>query len=182
MQISSKDQREWITKAELLKILHGCFTSRQLTEFCSEGLLPPLQRISCPGSNKPAYVWDTSVIEQAQFLYDLLQWNKNHRLVLLPLWLRGYTVDFSPIRRRWLQSIDAYLQTFTHGNPEETYPGDGPEDHVSRAIDLLKERWKHTPTLFRPEPLQKVGLEAYAQFSEILWDVLLVTECQEPHS
>jgi hypothetical protein len=40
----------------------------------------------------------------------------------------------------------------------------------------LKERWKHTPTPFRPEPLQKLGLEAYAQFSEILWDVLLVTE------
>ena len=118
MQTSSNDQRKWITKTETLKILNGCFTSRQLTEFCGEGLLPSLQRISRPGSNKPEYVWDTSVIEQARFLYDLLQWNNNHRWVVLPLWLRGYAVDFVPIRQRWLQSIDAYLQAFTHNNTE----------------------------------------------------------------
>ncbi len=176
MQTSSVDHGKGITKAELLKILRGRFTSRQLTELCGEGLLPPLQRRPRPGSNKPVYVWDESVVEQAKFLYDLLQWDRAPRWVVLPLWLRGHAVDFAPIRQRWLQSIDAYLQAFTQGNEEESYPGDGPEDHISRVIDRLKERWKHTPTRLRPEPLRRLGLEAYAQWTELFWDVLLVAD------
>lgn len=72
MQTSSSDQRKGITQAELLNILGQRFTQRQLTELRSEGWLPPLQRRSRPGSNKPVYLWDESVVEQAKFLYDLL--------------------------------------------------------------------------------------------------------------
>ena len=79
--------------------------------------------------------------------------------------------------QRWLDSIDAYLQAFTQGNgEEETYSGDEPEDHISRAIGQLKDRWKHTPTPHRPELLQRLGLEAYAQWVEVFWDVLLVAD------
>ena len=174
MQTSSVDLGKGITKAELLKIVP--FTRRQLTELCGEGFLPPLQRGSLPGSNKPVYMWDESIVELAKFLYDLLQWDRTHQWVVLPLWLRGYAVDFASLRQRWLQSIDANLQALMQGTEEEGYPGDEPEDHISRAVDRLKERWKHTPTRYRPELLRQLGLEAFAQWTEVFWDVLLVAD------
>jgi hypothetical protein len=175
MQTSSVDQGKGITKANLLKIVP--FTKRQLTELCSEGWLPPLQRNSRPGSKKPVYIWDESVIEQAKFLYYLLQWDRTHQWVGLPLWLQGYAVDFAPLRQRWLQSIDANLQAFMQGNEEkEDYPGDDPEDYISRVIDRMKDRWKHTPTLYRPELLRQFGIEAYALWAESFLDGLLVAD------
>ena len=178
MQVSSQDPGNGITKQEILKSLRGRFTSRQMTEFCSKGWLPTWrERRSVPSSKKPVYLWAESVIEQATLLYELLQVSRADHWVRLALWLRGYPVDFAPIRQRWLDSIDAYLQTFTQGKgEEETYPGDGPEDHISRAIGQLKDRWKHTPTPRRPEPLRRLGLEAYAQWVEVFWDVLLVAD------
>ncbi len=177
MQASSRDQGRGITKDELLKIVP--FTRRQLTELCGEGLLPPLQRGSRPGSNKPVYVWDASIVERAKFLYNLLQWNRSHRWVGLPLWLRGYAVEFAPLRQQWLDSIDANLQAFMQGNEEEDFPGDEPEDHISRAIDRMKDRWKHTPTRHRPEAFQQFGMEGievYALWAEFCLDGLLVAD------
>src|SRR5712692_8427330 len=122
MQARSVDQGKGITKDELLKIVP--FTRRQLTQLCGEGLLPSLQRGSRPGSNKPVYVWDESIVERAKFLYNLLQWNRSHQWAALPLWLRGYAVEFAPLQQQWLDVIDANLQM----QGEEDYPGDEPED------------------------------------------------------
>lgn len=169
MQTSSKDQGNGITKREILKCLHGRFNSRQLTELCSEGLLPSWnERRAQPGSKSPEYLWNESVVEQAIFLYDLLQWQRSHRWVVLPLWLRGYAVDFASIRQRWLQSIDAYLQGFTQGEEDD------PLDNISSKIVQLEHKWKYSP--HRPELLQQLGLAAYAQWTELLWDILLVPE------
>lgn len=173
MQANSLDQGRGITKDELLKIVP--FTRRQLTELCGEGLLPPLQRGSRPGSNKPVYIWDASIVEQAKVLYHLLQWNRSHQRAALPLWLRGYAVEFVPLREHWLDFIDANLQM----QGEEDEPGDEPEDHISRAIARMKDRWKHTPIRYRPEPFQQFGmegLEIYALWAEFFLDWLLVAD------
>ena len=173
MQARSRDQGRGITKGELLKIVP--FTRRQLTELCGEGLLPSLQRSSRPGSKKPVYEWDASIVEQAKVLYHLLQWNHSHQWAALPLWLRGYAVEFAPLRQQWLDFIDANLQM----EGEEDYPGDEPEDHISRAVDRMKDRWKHTPTRYRPEPFQQFGmegLETYALWAEFFLNGLLVAD------
>jgi len=174
MQTSKIHQGREISKDELLEI--APFTRRQLTRIYLEGYLPRPQRRSRPGSNTPVYYWDESVIEQAKLLYDLLRWSRADHWVRLPLWLQGHLVDFVPIRQRWLDSIDAYLQAFTQSNGEDDDPADEPEDHVSRVIELMKDRWKYTPTLRRPEPLRRLSLEAYAQWSELFWDMLLVAD------
>lgn len=169
MQTSSKDRGNRITKREILKRLHGRFNSRQLTELCSEGLLPSWnERRAQPGSKSPEYLWDVSVVEQAIFLYDLLQWQRSHRWVVLPLWLRGYAVEFAPIRQRWLQSIDAYLQGFAQGEEDD------PLDNISSKIVQLEHKWKYSS--HRPELLEQLGLAAYAQWTELLWDIALVPE------
>jgi hypothetical protein len=97
MQINRVDWGKEITQENLLDILRQAdrprFTSRHLTKLRSKGLLPQLQRRSRPGSKSPVNVWNKSVIEQAFFLYDLLQWNRTHEWVRLPLWLRGYATD-----------------------------------------------------------------------------------------
>ncbi len=121
MQVSSRNQGRGITKNELLKIVP--FTRRQLTELCSEGLLPPLQRSSRLGSNKPMYVWDESIVERAKFLYNLLQWNRSHQWVGLPLWLWSYAVEYAPLRQQWLDYIDANLQALRRKKTtQETNP------------------------------------------------------------
>ncbi len=173
MQISNRDQGRDINKDELLR--NAPFSKGQLTKIYQAGYLPRPQRRSRPGSKKPVYVWDESVVEQAKFLYNLLQWNRFHQWVGLPLWLQGYPVKFAPIRQRWLDSIDANLQM----QGEEDYPGDEPEDHISRAVDRMKDRWKHTPTRYRPEPFQQFGmggLETYVLWAEFFLDGLLVAD------
>jgi len=172
MQANSINQGREISKDELLKI--APFSKGQLTKIYRAGYLPRPQRRSRPGSNEPVYFWDESVAEQATLLYDLLQWSRADHWVRLPLWLRGYQLDFAPIRQHWLNSIDAYLQTFVQGNEEDDDPADEPEDHISRMIEQWKGKWKHTPTPHRPEGLRRLGLEAYAQGIEFFLDVLLV--------
>lgn len=96
----------------------------------------------------------------------------------MPLWLRGHPVGFAPIRQQWLDAIDANLQV-TQGNEQEDYPGDEPEDHISRAVDRMRDKWKHTPTRHRPEPFQQFGmegLETYALWAEFFLDWLLVAD------
>ena len=94
-------------------------------------------------------------------------------LVRLPLWLRGHPVDFAPIRQRWLDSIDAYLQTFTQGK------ADNPLDNITDVVSQMERKWEHTPTRHRPELLRRLGLGGYAQWTEVFLDVLLVPELDE---
>src|SRR5437016_14438890 len=101
MQTGNRDRRREITKEELLKI--APFSKGQLTKIYREGYLPRPQRRSRPGSNDPVYFWDESIIEQAKFLYDLLQWDHSYEGARLPLWLRGYAVEFAPLKQQWLQ-------------------------------------------------------------------------------
>jgi hypothetical protein len=172
MQANSVNQHREIRKDELLRI--APFSKRQLAEAYRAGWLPRPQRRSYPGSKKPVYYWDASVIDQATMLYGLLRWYRVDQRVRLPLWLRGYQVDFAPLRQGWLDSIDAYLEVYTQGNGEDDDPADEPEDHISRVIVELKDKWKHIPASRRPEDLQRLGLEAMAQGMELFLGLLLV--------
>src|SRR6266704_951623 len=142
----------------------------QLNEWRNKGWLPELQRRSCPGKKSPVYVWDERAVEQALYLLDLLQVSRADHWVRLALWLRGYQVDFVPIRQRWLDSIDAYLQAFTQGE------ADNPLDNITDVVSQLESKWEHTPTRHRPELLRRLGLGGYAQWTELFLDVLLVPE------
>jgi hypothetical protein len=150
VQASSAKQCREIRKADLLRI--APFSKRQLTEIYRAGLLPRPQHRSSPGGKKPVYYWDERAVEQALSLYDLLQVSHADHWVRLALWLRGYRVDFAPIRQRWLDAIDAYLQAFTQGE------WDDPLDNINDVVYQpggMKSRWEHTPTRHRPEPLRR---------------------------
>jgi hypothetical protein len=168
MQVSKINQGREISKNELLKI--APFSKDQLTEIYRAGYLPKPQRRSCPGSKKPVYFWDESVVEQARLVYDLLQWSRVDHRVRLPLWLLGYQVNFAPLRQGWLDSIDAYLQTYTQGE------ADDPRDNISDVISELEYKWEHTPTPHRPEDLRRLGPAALALGMEIFLNVLLVPD------
>lgn len=172
MQANSVNQHREISKADLLRI--APFSKRQLAEAYRTGWLPRPRRRSYPGSKKPVYYWDASISDHATMLYGLLHWSRVDQRVRLPLWLRGYQVDFAPLRQAWLDSIDAYLGAYTQGNGEDDDPADEPEDHISRAIMQLKDKWKHIPASRRPEDLQRLGLEAMGQGMELFLGMLLV--------
>jgi hypothetical protein len=146
---------------------------RQLNELRNKGWLPELQRRSCPGTKSSVYVWG----EQALDLFDLLQVSRADHWVRLALWLRGYQVDFAPIRQRWLDSIDVYLQALTQGESDD--PLDNINDLVYDEPGGLKSKWEHTPTRYRPEPMRRLGVDKYAQFTELFWDALLVPGLNE---
>ena len=46
------------------------FIQRQLTALRGKGLLPPLERTTRAGSNRPVYVWKEEVFQQVVLLYD----------------------------------------------------------------------------------------------------------------
>src|SRR5713101_5850093 len=180
MQMNSVDWEKDMTQEDFLEVLYETqqiySSPRQLTELRSKGWLPELQRRSSPGSKKPLYVWDEPAVEQALYLHDLLQVSRADHWVRLALWLKGYQVDFAPIRQRWLNSIDAYLQTFTQGK------SDDPLDNINDVVYQpggMKSKWEHTPTRHRPEPLRRLGVEKYAQWTELFWDALLVPDLNE---
>src|SRR6266566_2765123 len=128
----------------------------QLNELRNKGWLPELQRRSRPGTKSPVYVWDEQAVEQVLYLFDLLQVSHADHWIELALWLRGYQVDFAPIRQRWLDSIDAYLQAFTQGE------SDDPLDNINDLVyepKGLKSKWEHTPTHHRPEPMRRLGVD-----------------------
>ena len=90
--------------------------------------------------------------------------------------LQGGKITFVPIRQRWLDSIDAYLQAFTQGK------SDDPLDNINDVVNEpkgMKSKWEHTPTRHRPEPLRRLDVEKYAQWTELFWDVLLVPDLNE---
>lgn len=177
MKLNKVDWEKEMTQDDFLDLLrelqHKQSSPRQLTELRGKGWLPELQRRSRPGSNKPVNVWDESAVEQALFLFELLEVSHADHWVRQALWFRGHQVDFAPIRQRWLDSIDAYLQAFTQGE------GHDPRDNLNDAVSELKRKWGHTPTQYRPEPIRRLGLEGYAQWTEDLWDVLLIPDPDE---
>lgn len=171
MQVSNVKQQGEISKADLLQI--APFSKRQLARMYRAGYLPLPQRRPRSGGKEPVYFWDESVVERATLLYDLLQLRRSDDQARLALWLRGYQVDFAPIRRRWLDSIGAYLQAFTQGELDD------PLDNINNVVEEMKKKWGHIPTQYRPEPFRRLGLEDYAQWTEYFWAALLVPELSE---
>lgn len=86
-------------------------------------------------------------------------------------------MDFAPIRQRWLDSIDAYLQALAQGESDD--PLDTINDLVYQQPGGMKSKWEHTPTHHRPEPMRRLGVDKYAQWTELFWDALLVPDLSE---
>jgi hypothetical protein len=134
-----------------------------------EGLLPQLRRTSRAGSNRPVYVWGQEVIEQAKYLYDLIERGEARHRIFLALWLAGYDVPFEPILARWIQPIDTLLHNLTGGeqDPEDAL------DHISSSLfQFVEPKWKFSP---RPdEVIREVGLDAWRELMEFFLDTLAV--------
>jgi hypothetical protein len=173
MRKNNVDQQAGITQDDLLTILEQSgrpnFTKRRLTQLTSEGLLPPLRRTAQAGSNKPVYVWEREVIEQAKYLYDLIErGNARHRL-FLALWLGGYNVPFAPILRHWIHPIDTLLHNLTGGEQD---PQDALDQISSSLVQYVEPKWRFSP---RPdEVIRAVGIDAGRDLMEFFLDVLAV--------
>jgi hypothetical protein len=175
MQNNSIDQPAGIMQDELLTILEQSgrpnFTKRRLTQLTSKGLLPPLRRTTQAGSNKPAYVWERKVIEQATYLYDLIEQGNDRYQIFLALWLGGFEAPFEPILRRWLRSIDTLLHNLTGGAQD---PEDALWQISSSLVQYVEPKWKFSP---RPdEVIRDVGIDAWREFMEYFLDVFAVPE------
>ena len=162
-----------LTSQEILERLERSgrpnFTQRQMTALRSKGLLPPLERTTRPGSNRPVYIWKEEVFEQVVLLYDLMEWERRHELLYLPLWLAGYDVPFDRVRQLFLTFINAQIQAFTQGEQD---PDEALFQISTFIVTHLVPRWKFTP---RPEEMmRRVGLEAYTQWAELFFGLLLV--------
>lgn len=171
MQTSSRGQGGEVTKDELLKI--APFSKGQLTKIYREGYLPRSCRRSRPGSNEPVYFWDESVIEQAKFLYDRLQWDPSYHRARLPLWLRGYAVEFAPLKQEWLRSLDPAMRPLTQSNPDD------PLDVITDVISQMEYKWEHTPARYLPKPIREHGLARSAGIMETLLSFLYVADFEQ---
>jgi hypothetical protein len=173
MPQKNSDQREGITPAQLLAILEQSgrpnVTKRTLTQWRSEGLLPPLQRIALPGSKKPVYLWGQEAIEQAMCLYDVIERGTPHRQLLLALWLRGYSVPFEPLLQHWLQSINTLLQQVT---PRAQDPDEAVDEMNALLLESSAPRLKFSP---RPDQfIRDLGVEAWIDLMTVLFGMLAV--------
>lgn len=173
MRKKNVEQHTGITRDELLAILEESnrpnFTRRQLTQLTSEGLLPRPRRTARAGSNSPEYRWGQEVIEQAKYLYDLLERREARPRIFLALWLVGYDVPFAPILQRWIQPIDVLLHNLTGGEQDP----DDALDHISTGlVQLVEPKWKFSP---RPdEVIHGVGTDAWRELMEFFLDMLAV--------
>jgi hypothetical protein len=150
------------------------FTERQLTDFRCKQLLPPLQRDKQPGSRKPMYLWDEGVVAQVAYLHDLLQWDRQHDRLYLPLWLAGHDIPLRAVRRIVLRFIERHLSRLTQGKTDP----DDILDHVSTLIyERMLPRWKYSPK--KREPIQSLGVETWAEIVELTFD-FLATPLYEP--
>jgi hypothetical protein len=150
------------------------FTERQLTDFRCKQLLPPLQRDKQPGSRKPMYLWDEGIVAQAAYLHDLLQWDRQHDRLYLPLWLAGHDIPLRAVRRIVLRFIERHLSRLTQGKTDP----DDILDHVSTLIyERMLPRWKYSPK--KREPIQSLGVETWAEIVELTFD-FLATPLYEP--
>ena len=173
MRKNNVDQQAGITQDELLTILEQSgrpnFTKRKLTQLTSEGLLPQLRRTSQAGSNSPVYVWGQEVIEQATYLYDLMERGNDRHRLFLALWLGGYDVPFEPILHRWIGPIDTLLHNLTGGEQD---PDDALDQISSSLVQYVEPKWKFSP---RPdEVIRDVGIDAWRELMEFFLDVLAV--------
>lgn len=150
------------------------FTERQLTDFRHKQLLPTLQRDKQPGSRKPLYLWDESVIAQAAYLHDLLQWDRQHDRLYLPLWLAGYDISLRAVQRIVLRFIERHLSRLTQGKTDV-------EDILDEVSTLIYERmlprWKYSPR--KSAPIHSLGVETWAEIVELTFD-FLATPLYEP--
>ena len=175
MQKKNGDQQEGITQEKLLALLEQSgrpnFTKRKLTQLTSEGLLPKLKRTSLPSSKRPVYMWEQKVVEQAIFLYDLIERGIPRRRLLLALWLHGYNVPFEPLLQCWLQPIDTLLQNLMHGEQD---PYEAVDDINSLLVRYSEPKWK-----FSPQPdqfIRDVGIEAWIELMTVFFGMLAVPD------
>ena len=171
MQTSSRGQGREITKDELLKI--APFSKGQLTKIYRAGYLPRPYRRSRPGSNEPVYFWDESILDQAKFLYERLEWDPSYQRARLPLWLRGYPVEFAPLKRDWQRSLDPAMRPLTQSKAAD------PLDIITDIVSQLEYKWEHTPTRYRPEPIKEHGLARSAWLMETLLSFLYVADFEQ---
>ncbi len=76
----------------------------QLSDWRKEGLLPPLLNRGLGPSKGKTYYWsEANIVTQAQCVHDLLARHGRHSVAALVLWLSGYPVPLSKVRRAWLQ-------------------------------------------------------------------------------
>jgi hypothetical protein len=173
MQKKRVDEQAGITQDELLAILKQSarpnFTKRQLTQLTREGLLPQLRHTTRAGSNRPVYVWEQEVVEQAMCLYDLIEDSIPRSRLSLALWLFGFEVPFAPVLAGWIGPIETLLINLTGGaqDPEDAL------DHISASlVQHVEPKWKFSP---RPDDvIRAVGIDAWRAFMEFFLDVLAV--------
>lgn len=168
MRKNKVDQQAGITQDEMLTICPN-LTKRRLTHLTSEELLPKLKRISHVGSNRPVYVWEQEVIEQAKYLNDLIGQGIAHQGLFLALWLRGYEVPFEPILRLWLRPINTLLQNLTGGEQD---PEDALWQISSSLSQYMEPKWKFSPR--HDEVIRNVGIDAWRGLIEFFLDILAV--------
>lgn len=172
MRKNNGERRAGITQDELLTILKQSgrpnFTKHRLTRLSSQGLLPHPKRISQAGSNAPKYVWKPEIVEQATFLYDLIERKIARYQLFLALWLVGYDVPFEPILRQWIESIDTLLHNLTGG----TQDSDEALWRISKILVDIEPKWKFSP---RPDNvIRAVGFDKWLTLMEFFFDVLAV--------
>jgi hypothetical protein len=173
MREENIDQQAGITQNELLTVLEQAgrpnFTKRRLTQLTSEGFLPKLRRTSQVGSNKPVYIWKRAVIEQAKYLYDLIERGEARDRIFLALWLGGYDVPFASILRHWTQPIDDLLYNLTCGVQD---PDDALWEISASLVNFAEPKWKFSP---RPDGvIRTVGFDAWRELMEFVFDILAV--------
>lgn len=137
-----------LTQEETFTELQGSgrksWTLRQMTALREEGYLPPLQRRTRPGTNKPLFVWSEKDIEQVVEVYDCWEHCAGDRVTLtLMLWLLGYEVPLDRLRHFYERTVEEYLQRLTHGKTDM----DDILDEVSRVMIPFVRKLRYTPGL-----------------------------------
>jgi hypothetical protein len=72
----------------------------QLVAWRKDGFLPPLARAGT-GTSRSYYWREPDVLEQAQAVHDGLRRHGRADMVVVALWLRGFTVSLQQFRRAW---------------------------------------------------------------------------------
>lgn len=113
-------------------------TLAQLSDWRKEGLLPPLLNRGLGPSKGKTYYWnEENIVSQAQCVHDLLARHGRHSVAALVLWLSGYPVPLSKVRRAWLQRSKRPKSWQLRGAALEGRPG--------------AETWPQTPVRNRAE-------------------------------
>lgn len=118
------------------------WTLRQMTALRTEGYLPPLRRLTKPGTNKPLYVWVEEDAEQICNVYDWWEQYQGDRATLtLRLWLHGYDVPIERLRCMYLDVIEGWIEQLTQGETDL----DTILEAVIHATFALVQKYKYTP-------------------------------------